>query len=888
MLAASVVILALIPVKPLVKACGVILVLAAVIVAAGVALSKFSGDISVKGTIKLSAFMVAFGLAAMAMAAACAKLAKIPSDSYHQAIYGVKSVFLLLLGLVYIILKKTSSKEYDPNNVKEVTKLMKTIAGLVITFAAVMLVLGKAKWKTLGRGAVGLLSIIGIITLAIGGLVGLAKMKGTNSVGVKTAAETLSKLTGMIVALSIVLVVLGRQSWKQYARGIAGIASIMGILMLMLLGIHALAKIKSVSPSKIQKITLSLTAITAMVVALSGIVIILGLISWKALFRGLAGLVSLFAILIGALVGLAAVSKIKINPKRIGTMVLCLFAIIFMVSALTALAAILGALPTKVLANGLIAISAIFGLLIASLMVIGKASKIGKKQARDMKQMIRALAVLAGAAYALSKVVVYLAQLDPKQMVMGLIGMSVILGGLIAVLFIVSKVGGDSKKILAATGAILGVAVAMLVMAQAAQAFSEVSFTDILKSLAAVGLVMVALAGLAAIASIPVLGKTFLIALGVIAAAVLVVAAAMYVMAASVGVLADGIMKMYEAINMFATIDSSSIDLFKEKVKSLMELIPEAAKTIGAAIIGLLIGVIQSLPQLGEALFQVLPTLIEQAFQALLMLLDGLIKHVPEILEKIFELLEKIVSGVILGIQKLIIRIGKPLVEGFKKMAHDVWEGFKLGIKEKAEKIKEDIKKPFEKVVGWVRGVFDSHSPSRIFKSIAGDVVDGFAIGLDDGSTGLYKATASTFSEVTDAAEDSIPGISNAISAVYSAIEGDVDSQPTIRPVMDLTEIQNGISSVNRMTKGGVNYAVSGTYQAAQQITGETIASRNARVLADNNAAVQKLTNTVRSQDGGVVNYNTFNITGTNAEEIANAVSEILQEQVERKVSTWG
>ena len=105
---------------------------------------------------------------------------------------------------------------------------------------------------------------------------------------------------------------------------------------------------------------------------------------------------------------------------------------------------------------------------------------------------------------------------------------------------------------------------------------------------------------------------------------------------------------------------------------------------------------------------------------------------------------------------------------------------------------------------------------------------------------------------------------------------------------MDLTEIQNGISSVNRMTKGGVNYAVSGTYQAAQQITGETIASRNARVLADNNAAVQKLTNTVRSQDGGVVNYNTFNITGTNAEEIANAVSEILQEQVERKVSTWG
>ena len=888
MLVASIVVLALIPVQPLVKACTVILILAATIVAAGVALSKFSGDIGVKGVIKLSAFMVAFGLAAMAMAAACAKIAKIPSDSYYRAIDGVKSVFLLLLGLVYVILKQTSSKGYDPNNVKEVTKLMKTIMGLVVVFAAVMLVLGKAEWKTLGRGAVGLLSVIGIITLAIAGLVGLAKMKGMRSTSVKTAANTLSQLTGMIVTLSLVLIVLGRQSWKQYARGIAGLTSIMGALMLMLLGLHALAKIKSVSPSKIQNLTASLAAITAMVIALAGIVIILGLIPWKILGRGLAGLVGLFVILISTFAGLAAISKIKINPKRIGVVTACLFAITLMLVALTPLVAILGVLPTQVLIKGLATISVIFGLLIGSLVVIGKASKIGKNQAKNMKQMTRALAVLAGAVFTLAKVVAYLGQLDPKQMIQGLIGMGVILGGLIAVLLIVSKVGGDPKKILAITGAILGVAVAMLVMAAAAQAFAQVSFTDILKSLAAVGLVMIALVGLAAIASIPVLGKTFLIALGLIAVAVLAVAAAMYIMAAAVGLLADGLMKMYEAINMFATIDSASIDTFKEKVKSLMELIPEAAKTIGEAIIGLLIGVIQSLPQLGETLLQVLPTLIEQAFQALLMFLDGLIKHVPEILEKLFELIEKLVVGIVIGIPKMIIRINKALAEEFKKMAHDLWEGFKLGIKEKAEKIKEDIKKPFETVVGWVKGVFDSHSPSRVFKSIAGDVVDGFAIGLDDGSTELYKATASTFGEVTDAAEDSIPGINNAISAVYSAIEGDMDSQPTIRPVMDLTEIQNGISSVNRMTSGGVNYAVSGTYQAAQQITGETIASRNAQALADNNAAVQRLTNTVRSQDGGVVNYNTFNITGTNAEEIANAVSEILQEQVERKVSTWG
>ena len=921
-LAASVVILALIPVQPLVKACGVILVLAAVIVAAGVALSKFSGDIGVKGTIKLSAFMVAFGLAAMAMAAACAKLAKIPSDSYYRAIDGVQSVFLLLLGLVYIILKQTSSKEYDPNNVKEVTKFMKTIAGLVITFAAVLLVLGKAKWKTLGRGAVGLLSIIGIITIAIAGLVGLSKVKNANPEMINSTVKTLTSLTGVIIALSIVMMVLGRMSWGQYAKGIASLASIIGLLMGALVGIALLAKSKIASASEIGKITWSLAGITAMIVALSGVVVVMGFLPWKNLIRGWASLAAMLAIMVTTFVFLAKTAKKVTDPVSIGKITLTLMAISIMATMLVPMVALLGALPKKALIRGLIGLGVIFGALATSLVIIALASNIGKDNAKNVKQMTRALAILAGAIFTLAKVTVYLGRLEEDQLIHGLTGLSLIVLELIVVMGVMERLRGDPLKVLAISGAIIVIAAAMLIMAQAAKSFSQVGFGEILKALATVGLVLLALTALAAIASIPVLGKTFLIALGVIAATVLVIAAAMYIMAAAVGAAANGLLSMYEAIDKFAALDPGTIDAFKESMLSLLELVKEAAKSVGAAIVAVttmyllasailkmyeavngfsalnpeaidtfkerIISVVQTIPEIVGAFVAMVPELVEKLFQALLALIDGLIKHVPELVEKTTEFLAKFVASLILAIPKFLITLGKELAKGFKQLANDLWEGFKLGIKEKAEKIKEDIKKPFEKVVGWVRGVFDSHSPSRIFKSIAGDVVDGFAIGLDDRSSRLYRVTASTFSEVTDAAEDSIPGISNAISAVYSAIEGDVDSQPTIRPVMDLTEIQNGISSVNRMTKGGVNYAVSGTYQAAQQITGETIASRNAQALADNNAAVQKLTNTVRSQDGGVVNYNTFNITGTNAEEIANAVSEILQEQVERKVNTWG
>lgn len=889
MLAASVVILALIPVKPLIKACGVILVLAAVIVAAGVALSKFSGDIGVKGTIKLSALMIAFGSAALILASAAAKLATIPVERYDAVMDGIAKFMLGLLVSIRIVLKGSALKDLKPRTISYLGQTLKSISLLIIILAGTIVVLGKLDPATMIRGVVGMSSILAVLVGAIAGLVVVAKISNKYSEEVATAAKTLRTLTIMIVALAGVLMLLSNLEWKEFARGIAGLGAVAGVILAMIAILTVVSMIPNTDPKKINKIVWGMLGVTAMVAALGGMVVVLSKLEWPILCKGLTAVGLILAALVSTMLIMTELSASdKVNWKNLLAMTASLFIITGLIIALSTIVGVLGILPQNVLEQGLFAITIMFALLAGTLAVIGRVASGIDKNGKQLKTIVGTLGVLAGVVYTLSKIVVPLAELDMDDMLQGILGIALLLALAVGALGVITKIDADVGKTLAIAGAIVIIAGAMYIMSQAAQAFSEVSFTDILKSLAAVGLVMVALVGLAAIASIPVFGKTFLIALGVIAAAVLVVAAAMYVMAASVGVLADGIMKMYEAINMFATIDSSSIDLFKEKVKSLMELIPEAAKTIGAAIIGLLIGVIQSLPQLGEALFQVLPTLIEQAFQALLMLLDGLIKHVPEILEKIFELLEKIVAGIIRGISKLITRIGKPLVEEFKKMAHDVWEGFKLGIKEKAEKIKEDIKEPFEKVVGWVRGVFDSHSPSRIFKSIAGDVVDGFAIGLDDGSTVLYKATASTFSGVTDAAEDSIPGISNAISAVYSAIEGDVDSQPTIRPVMDLTEIQNGISSVNRMTKGGVNYAVSGTYQAAQQITGETIASRNARVLADNNAAVQKLTNTVRSQDGGVVNYNTFNITGTNAEEIANAVSEILQEQVERKVSTWG
>ena len=40
------------------------------------------------------------------------------------------------------------------------------------------------------------------------------------------------------------------------------------------------------------------------------------------------------------------------------------------------------------------------------------------------------------------------------------------------------------------------------------------------------------------------------------------------------------------------------------------------------------------------------------------------------------------------------------------------------------------------------------------------------------------------------------------IKDIYDALNSDVETQPTIRPVMDLTDIQNGADEIGNMMNG--------------------------------------------------------------------------------------
>lgn len=79
----------------------------------------------------------------------------------------------------------------------------------------------------------------------------------------------------------------------------------------------------------------------------------------------------------------------------------------------------------------------------------------------------------------------------------------------------------------------------------------------------------------------------------------------------------------------------------------------------------------------------------------------------------------------------------------------------------------------------------DINSPSRVGERIGGFFGMGFVNSIIDYADRSYVAGT----EMAAAAKN---GLSNAISKVRDFVEGNIDVQPTIRPVLDLSEVQAG------------------------------------------------------------------------------------------------
>ena len=84
------------------------------------------------------------------------------------------------------------------------------------------------------------------------------------------------------------------------------------------------------------------------------------------------------------------------------------------------------------------------------------------------------------------------------------------------------------------------------------------------------------------------------------------------------------------------------------------------------------------------------------------------------------------------------------------------------------------------------------NSPSKVFRRIGEGTGEGFVDGVDSQGSVVYRATQEMASRAKK-------GFSNTISKIAEAINTDIDAQPTIRPVLDLSDVKSGAGAIGGM-----------------------------------------------------------------------------------------
>jgi hypothetical protein len=175
-----------------------------------------------------------------------------------------------------------------------------------------------------------------------------------------------------------------------------------------------------------------------------------------------------------------------------------------------------------------------------------------------------------------------------------------------------------------------------------------------------------------------------------------------------------------------------------------------------------------------------------------------------------------------------------------------------------------------QSAISKLQAAIDSHSPSKKSYKLGDYFGIGFVNGIRDNLSNVYTQSYSM-------GDQARIGLSKAISRVSEVIENGIDSQPTIRPVLDLSEVESGVGAIGSM----LNSPSVGVLSNIGAIS-STIGTKNQNDNSDVVSAINKLRNDLGNTGGDT--YNVNGVTYDDGSEVSDAVKSLVRAaRVERR-----
>ena len=209
----------------------------------------------------------------------------------------------------------------------------------------------------------------------------------------------------------------------------------------------------------------------------------------------------------------------------------------------------------------------------------------------------------------------------------------------------------------------------------------------------------------------------------------------------------------------------------------------------------------------------------------------------------------------------------------FESAGKSLAQGFADGISANTYKATAKAKAMAEAAEKAARKALDINSPSKVFIGIGEGIPEGMVVGIDN----LSNAVKGSVESMTDR---SIDGVKRSISRIADIVNSDIDAQPTIRPVLDLSNVKNGVSAIDGMFNSTHSIGLLSNIGAINSM----MTQRNQNGVNDDVVAeISKLRKELSDGDRAIYNINGITISGD--DEVEAAFETILRAaKIERRM----
>lgn len=159
------------------------------------------------------------------------------------------------------------------------------------------------------------------------------------------------------------------------------------------------------------------------------------------------------------------------------------------------------------------------------------------------------------------------------------------------------------------------------------------------------------------------------------------------------------------------------------------------------------------------------------------------------------------------------------------------------------------------------------NSPSKVFRAIAYSIPEGFAQGIERRSWMGREAAISM-------ADETLKGTSKAIAKVSRLLSSDMDTQPTIRPVVDLSDVESSVGTMSNMLSMSPSVGVLSNINSISSMMNQRQNGANDDVVS----AIKDLGKTIGKASGDTYQIN--GITYDSGSEVSEAIQTLIRASI--------